>query len=401
VKILILSNRVPFPQNGGYPIVVRNTILGLVNEGHEVSVFTLNNKKQRGISLDNDDELIRRIYYQSYDIDISISPWEFILNLLGRRTYNVDRFYDAGFERVLLTELKRVEYDIIQFEGLFMSAYLPAIRKNSTAKLIYRAHNIEHLIWQRLSEQKNDPIKKTYLRLLAKRIKQYELKYLNNFDAIATLTGQDKQLMLEYGAKVPIKVMPVGIDLTRYKPDYSKTEFPSLFFLGALDWMPNREGMEWFLDNFSNDITDGDLRVKFYVGGKNIPERFDEYEVMGKIFIQGEVDDALEFVNSKSIMVVPLLSGGGMRVKIVEGMAMQKCIITTTLGAEGLHYSNGDNILIANDRQEFYNAIKRCIGDEEFCKRIGLNARILIEQEHDTNVVTDKFIKFYQQLLQG
>jgi len=90
-----------------------------------------------------------------------------------------------------------------------------------------------------------------------------------------------------------------------------------------------------------------------------------------------------------------------MRVKIVEGMAMQKCIITTTLGAEGLHYSNGDNILIANDRDEFYNAIKRCIGDEDFCRRIGINARLLIEQEHDTNVVTQQFIKFYQQLLQS
>lgn len=130
MKILILSNRVPFPQNGGYPIVVRNTILGLVNEGHEVSVFTLNNKKYR-TSLDDDDELIHKIHYQSYDVDISISPWEFILNLFGRRTYNVDRFYDAGFERLLIAELKRVEYDIIQFEGLFMSAYLSAIRKTA------------------------------------------------------------------------------------------------------------------------------------------------------------------------------------------------------------------------------------------------------------------------------
>ena len=399
MKILILSNRVPFPQNGGYPIVVRNTILGLVNEGHEVSVFTLNNKKNRA-SIDNDDQLIQRIYFQTYDININISPWELILNLLGHRTYNIDRFYDAGFERLLAVELKRVAYDIIQFEGLFMSTYLTAVRKNSKAKLVYRAHNIEHLIWQRLSGQKSDPIKKTYLKLLAKRIKKYELSYLNRFDAIAALTAQDKQQMLQYGTVVPIEVLPVGIELTRYNPDYSKTEFPSLFFLGALDWMPNREGMEWFLDNFAADIINGDLRVKLYVGGRNIPEAFDEYENMGKIFIQGEVDDALDFVNSKAIMVVPLLSGGGMRVKIVEGMAMQKCIITTTLGAEGLNYENGSNILIADDRTEFYNAIKRCIGDEEFCRRIGINARQLIEEQHDNNVVTARFIKFFQQLLE-
>lgn len=398
MKILILSNRVPFPQNGGYPIVVRNTILGLVNEGHEVSVFTLNNKKQL-TDIQTDDALIKRIHYQSYDVDLSISVWDFILNLFGRRTYNVDRFYDAGFERLLITELKRIKYDIIQFEGIFMSTYLDAVRKNSQAKLIYRAHNIEHLIWKRLSEQKSDPIKKSYLSLLAKRIKRYELSYLDKFDAIATLTGQDKETMLEYGIKIPIRVLPVGIDLTRYQPDYQKTEYPSLFFLGALDWMPNREGMEWFLDNFSRELTDGDLKVRFYVAGHNIPEAFDDYEVLGKIFIQGEVDDGLEFVNSKAIMIVPLLSGGGMRVKIVEGMAMEKCIITTTLGAEGIHYQNGHNILIADDREGFFQAIKRSISDEHFCRQIGMNARKLVEQEHDTNVVTAKMIAFYQEIL--
>src|ERR1700747_292163 len=123
---------------------------------------------------------------------------------------------------------------------------------------------------------------------------------------------------------MPWEVVPFGVELSHHKPDFEKTEFPSLFFLGSLDWMPNREGIEWFLHAFHNDLANDDLRVKFYVAGNDIPEEFDDYEVMGKIFIQGEVDDALEFVNSKAIMIVPLLSGGGMRVKIVEGMAMEK-----------------------------------------------------------------------------
>jgi glycosyltransferase involved in cell wall biosynthesis len=118
--------------------------------------------------------------------------------------------------------------------------------------------------------------------------------------------------------------------------------------------------------------------------------------LMGKIFIQGEVDDALEFVNSKSIMIVPLLSSGGMRVKIVEGMAMQKCIISTSLGAEGIDYKNGVNILIANDYYEFYDAIKLCITDEDYCKTIGINARKLMEEQHNVNHVTKKLVDFYE-----
>ncbi len=400
MNILILSHRVPFPQNGGYPIVVCNTIRGLVNLGHTVSLVALNAKKNNHHENSEDDnDLLSKINYRAYDIDINVSVFEVAVNLFSRTSFNIDRYYDPEFERLLIGTLKKTSYDIIQFEGLLVSLYLSTVRKNTTAKLIYRAHNIENQIWERLSQQKNDPFKKSYLKMHAKRIKNYELLQLNNFDGIAVFTGQDKSTLLEYGTKIPIEILPVGINLDHYKPDFSKTEFPSLFFLGSLDWLPNREGIEWFLENFHKELTEGDLRVRFYVAGNDIPERFDDYEVMGKIFIQGEVDDALEFVNSKSIMIVPLLSSGGMRVKIVEGMAMQKCIISTSLGAEGINYEHGVNILIANNQDEFYDAIKICITDEEYCKQIGLNARKLIEEQHDVNKVTKNLVEFYNSII--
>ncbi|MFI5140470.1 MAG: glycosyltransferase family 4 protein [Sphingobacteriales bacterium] len=399
LKILILTHRVPFPQNGGYPIVVCNTVKGLVNLGHEVSLVSLNAKKNHHHEYNDDDnELLSQIKYRAFDIDINVSVFDVAVNLFSKTSFNINKYFSSEFERLLIRELKNTTYDIIQFEGLLVSLYLSAVRKNSDAMLIYRAHNIENQIWERLSGQKNDPFKKSYLKMHAKRIKNYELEQLNNFDGIAVFTEQDKTTLLEYGTKIPIEILPLGINLDHYKPDFSKTEFPSLFFLGSLDWLPNREGIEWFLENFHKELTEGDLRVRFYVAGNDIPESFDDYDVMGKIFIQGEVDDALEFLNSKSIMIVPLLSGGGMRVKIVEGMAMQKCIISTSLGAEGINYENGTNILIANNQDEFYEAIKTCITDEEFCKTIGLNARKLIEEQHDVNKVTKKLVDFYKVL---
>jgi len=398
LKILILAHRIPFAQNGGYSIVVYNTIKGLVNLGHEVSLVALNTKKQHEKDAPVDD-LLDKINYRAYDINTAVTVLDVAINLFSKTSFNIDKYYDPEFERLLVREVRNTAYDIIQFDGLLVSLYLSAVSKNSKARLVYRAHNIENQIWQRLAGQKNDPFKKSYLKMHAKRIKNYELEQLNKFDAITVFTEQDKATLLEYGTKIPIEILPVGITLEKYKPDYSKTEVPSLFFLGSLDWLPNREGIEWFLDNFSKELTEGDLRVRLYVAGNDIPERFDDYEVMGKIFIQGEVDDALEFVNSKSIMIVPLLSSGGMRVKIVEGMAMEKCIISTSLGAEGINYNNGKNILIANNSSEFHDAIQKCIVDEEYCRNIGLNARKLIEQQHDINVVTNKLVSFYQSLL--
>lgn len=399
MKILILTHRIPFPQNGGYPIVVGNTIRGLVDKGHEVSLVSLNAQKQTGKPVETDDELLGKIQYRFYDIDTSISLLDALANLFSHQSANINRYYDAAFERLLVREIRNTAYDIIQFEGLFVAPYLEEVRKHTKAKLVYRAHNIEHQVWERLAQQKSDPFKKIFLKLIAGRIKRYELQHLNSFDAIAVFTEQDKNTMQSYGSSVEIEVIPVGIDMEKYRPEPNKVEFPSLFFLGSLNWMPNREGIEWFLENFRNDIAYGELRTRFYVAGNDIPEQFDEYEAMDKIFMQGEVDDALEFVNSKAIMIVPLLSGGGMRVKIVEGMAMQKCIISTSLGAEGIQYHNGGNIVIADTREEFFKAIKRCIADEDYCKRIGLNARRLIEQQHDISTISTRLIKFYKKVL--
>lgn len=398
MKVLLITHRVPFPKNGGYQIVVCNTAIGLVRLGHEVTLMSLNGKKSF-VKTKVDKELRGKINYKVHDIDISISIWDMLVNLFSKTSFNIDRYYDPAFETLLLNEIKSSAYDVIQFEGLLVSLYLPAIQRATNAKLIYRAHNIENLVWARLAQQKTDPFKRYYLQMHARRIKNYELQQLNKFDAITVFTQQDKAVMENYGVNIPVEVLPVGIDLANYQPDVTATEFPSLFFLGSLDWLPNREGMEWFLDNFFTELTEGELNVKLYVAGSDIPESFDDYEVMGKIFIQGEVDDALEFVNSKSIMIVPLLSGGGMRVKIVEGMAMEKCIISTSLGAEGINFTDGENVLIVNTREEFYQAINRCIKDEKYCCTIGTNARKLVEEQHDNNKVVNSLVSFYRSLL--
>jgi glycosyltransferase involved in cell wall biosynthesis len=403
VKVLILTHRIPFPQNGGYPIVVCNTIKGLLDLGHEVTLFALNAKQHAHYPEESEDSkaLMSRIKYKSYPINIRISMYEAAMNLFKSHAHYIDRFYNQGFEKMLIEELRAHQYDIVQFEGLFVAPYITAVCKYGKTKLVYRSHNIEHQVWQRLAVQKGDPFKKWYLKLMASRIKKYELHQLNRFDAITVFTEQDEETMLVYGIKPPVNVLPVGLDMTKYNPDYSKTKFPSLFFLGSLDWMPNREGIQWFLNTFYHDFSNGALASRLYVAGNDIPEQFDDYEVMGKIYIQGEVDNALEFVNSKAIMIVPLLSSGGMRVKIVEGMAMEKCIISTSLGAEGINYTHGENILIANTREEFYKCIQKCITDEEYSQRIGRNARKLVECAHDVKVVTNKLVAFYQQVLNG
>ena len=115
--------------------------------------------------------------------------------------------------------------------------------------------------------------------------------------------------------------------------------------------------------------------------------------------IIGEVENAQEFINSKAVMIVPLLSGSGIRIKIIEGMASGKTVISTKIGAEGINYENGKNILIANTPYEFSEAIKKCVRDQDYCNMIGRNARILIKNEYNNNKIIKKLMNFYKEIL--
>ena len=129
-----------------------------------------------------------------------------------------------------------------------------------------------------------------------------------------------------------------------------------------------------------------------------MPERFFE-TTSPNIIVVGEVEDAMKFIKSKSLMVVPLLSGGGIRVKIIEGMALGKAIISTSVGAEGIHYTHKKDIWIANTPNEFAEAVHYFKNNPEKIIELGNNARKLVEREYTNEVIIKKLLGFYKQLI--
>jgi glycosyltransferase involved in cell wall biosynthesis len=200
------------------------------------------------------------------------------------------------------------------------------------------------------------------------------------------------------GCQTKLDVFPVALNFEKYTPDVSKTSFPTLFHLGAMDWRPNKEGLEWFLDEVWPDIEKLSGELRFYIAGKNMQKQFFDYD-SDNLIVEGEVFDAVEFMNSKAIMIVPLLSGSGMRVKIIEGMLMQKCIIATTMAAEGISCENGKDIMIADTPDEFYRAILQCITQPNKWRDIGVNARKTVERDHEIIGNTKRMLGIYEILV--
>ena len=397
MRVLLLCHRVPFPPNSGYPIVVYNTIKGLLSLGVEITLFSLNNSKHYIDIDDIYDPVFEKITFHSFTVDIEVNVWDAFANIFSNQSYNVSRYYDTDAEKILENILREEEFDVVQFEGLFVVPYLDTVKQYSKAKLIYRAHHIEHDVWERLAIRERFTPRRTYLEFLSRRLKAYEMEQVNCFHQVFAISEPDRQKLLLMGCETKLDVFPVALDFTKYNIDTTKTSFPTLFHLGAMDWRPNKEGLEWFLDEIWPDIEELNGELRFYIAGKNMQKQFFDYD-SENLIVEGEVFDAVDFINSKAIMIVPLLSGSGMRVKIIEGMAMQKCIIATTMAAEGINCRHGHDILIADTADEFYRSILKCITQPNKWQEIGKNARKTAEKHHEVIANSKRMFDIYAEL---
>ena len=398
MKALFLTNRVPFPPKSGYPIVVYNTIKGLLALGVEITLFSLNPNKHWIDTDDIYDPVFDKIQFHTHDLDTDVNLWDALFNIFSNESYNVSRFYSDEAAHSLENILRETDFDIIQFESLFVVPYLDVVKANSKARLIYRAHNIVYDVWERIAQTEKFRPRKLYLQFLARRLKAYETEQINRFHKIFAISEPDRQSILKFGCEISLDVFPVALDFREYQPVTLKTTFPTLFHLGSMDWGPNKEGIEWFLSEVWPDIEELNSELRFYIAGKNMPRHIFEYD-SDNVVVEGQIFDAVEFMNSKSIMIVPLLSGTGMRVKILEGMAMNKCIIATSIAAEGIVCENGKDILLANSPDEFFRCILQCITNPGKLKEIGNNARKTAERHYDISSVSQRMFSVYSELL--
>ncbi len=397
MKILQVTNKVTYPTNDGGTIACMNLTRGFSLLGHRVTVLSMNTEKHH-IKMEEIPKTVKDLAdFRLVDVPAKIYRFSALINLIfSRKPYNAVRFISKRFKNELESILKANSFDIVQLEGLYVCPYIPLIRKNSSAKIVYRAHNIEHEIWKRTAAMATD-FEKWYLEILSKRIKRFEKKLLNSYDLLVPITERDGIILDAMGNKKPRHVSQTGIDSSMLIPNSKYLEHPSLFHIGSLDWAPNQEGLIWFLENCWKEIHEKYPTLMFYVAGRNAPVWFQRRLGMPNVVYKGEVDDAYEFMNSKSIMVVPLNSGSGMRIKIIEGMALGKPIVTTKIGTEGISTTSGKNIIIAADKAEFIKAVSELIENREFFESISRNAIEYVHDNFDNLTSAGALIEFYKQ----
>jgi polysaccharide biosynthesis protein PslH len=398
MKILMLCNKSPWPKREGGPIAMHAMISGLLQAGHTVKVLAANTNKYTVDPNTIPADFKENTQIEFVDIDLSLSIQGALYNFLAGKSYHVSRFHTKAFAQKITEVLRKETFDIIQLEMLQMATYLDIIRKYSKAPVVLRAHNIEHKIWQRIAENCSNPLKRLYLNHLYRSLKRFEISILNKVDGIVAITPVDARNFDRLSHSTNIISVPFGINLDTLPENPVQPAEPSLFHIGTMNWFPNEESIKWLMTQVWPQVSQRLPEIEVHLAGRYMPDWMLKLSIP-HVIIDGEVPDVWEYMQRFSIMVVPLFSGSGIRIKIVEAMAAGKAIITTAIGAEGINYENGQHLIIAKDARSFTDAIVKVCNDRVLRDTLGKNARMLIAKEHDNNKLMQKLTGFYTELL--
>lgn len=370
---------------------------GLLCEGCEVKVLTVETDKHPVRRELIPAEYLEQTGLESVYIDLRVKPLPAIFAMLCGESYHVKRYVSEAFAAKLRGILEKESFDIVHVESIFLTPYVPLIRKYSDAKIILRAHNVEHLIWRQVAQSCTNSLKRWYLKHLSLTLRAYELEHLNDYDGVVCITKNDAEVFRQAGCRKPVVSIPFGVDSGEVPS--VEVEPDSLFHIGAMDWLPNQESIRWLLEEVWPVVHREVPQAKLYLAGRKMPSQWMNATIEG-VSVIGEVPDAMYFIGSKKINVVPLLSGSGIRVKIIEAMSIGKTVITTTVGAQGIDYTDGENILIADTPEQFARQIKRCLDDDAFCSRVGEAAARLVADQYDRKKLAEELIEFYNKRLE-
>lgn len=400
MNILILANKPPYPAKDGSSLATLSMAMGLSKLGNRVTILAASTPKHACKIEQIPTALKELIDFNLVYINTRINPFNAICNFLfSKLPYSIERFIDNQYSLKLSEILKANRFDIVQIEGLYLAPYLTIIKGLSNALIVYRAHNIEHEIWSRISMNEKSRIKARYFILLSKRIRRMEVEISDQVDALAAISKRDEQWFKSNGFTKPTISIPSGYSSSGL-PEISGLSNNDICYLGSLDWIPNQEGLNWFLNEVWPKVLAGFPDLTLHVAGRNAPiSIIERLKKENRVIYHGEVENSQEYLKRYSILAVPILSGSGMRVKIVEGMMLGKAIVTTTIGLEGIDAINHEHVVIADSPDDFANAMAELIHRPVYKASIAEKARVFAMDHFDNLRLTEELEIFYKQLI--
>ncbi|MBU8892461.1 MAG: glycosyltransferase family 4 protein [Bacteroidales bacterium] len=400
MNILQIANKAIYPPDGG-SLAILSMSKGYIRNNHHVHLLNMTTHKHYNNLTVIENEYKDSLEITSVKVDTNISILKLLFNLFfSKKPYIAKRFYSRNFSEKIIELLNNKLFDLVQIEGLYTLQYIHIIKSVYKGKIVYRPHNAEFKIWEANYKESHHVLKKIYFKILSEKLKAFEQSLLNQYDYILPISDIDAETFQKEGNTKPSLVSPYGIDIKKLiKTPINNviTSQNQINYIGALDWIPNQEGLIWFIDHCFPLVLDTFPGIKFNIAGRNAPFWFIKKIKHNNIKFIGEVENAFEFIQSSGPIIVPLFSGSGLRIKIIEAMALRKVVVATTIAACGIDCTNNLNIVIADNAEDFAVSIIKTLQDQEFQKETGKRAFEFVNMNFDFENISDNIINFIKQ----
>lgn len=321
---------------------------------------------------------------------------EYLRHLFSGLPYTVSKFCRPDVAVALKKLVAEDKPDVIVCDFVFAAHVIPW---EATIPKVLFTHNVEALIWKRHYQLARNPLWKAVCWREYRTMERFERTYAKRCDHLLTVSEHDRKIFLKLADCSRITVIPTGVDVDYFQPAPHLEKPNNLVFTGSMDWMPNEDGILFFLQQIWPLVRAKIPNSSLSIVGRHPSKRIEALtaELEG-VHITGRVDDIRPYVHRGSVYIVPLRIGSGTRLKIFEAMAMGKTIVSTAIGAEGLPVTSGRDIVLADGAADFANAIIKLLQDPVQRGEIGRAARQLVEQKHSWDSVGQPFEAVLQNL---
>ena len=324
--------------------------------------------------------------------------FDLMLNLTSDLPYAIKKYESAAMRQEILKRIATNRFDVLVCDFLAPAVNVP--QKLDCPSVLFQ-HNVEAMIWKRHADVQTNVAKKTYLFRQWQKMRRFEAKACPSFDCVVAVSREDRELMQqEYGVK-NIYDVPTGVDTTYFRPSGDQGgKSHNLVFTGSMDWLPNEDAIRYFTEQIMPRIKQEVPEVKLTVVGRDpYPSLVELSKHDASIIVTGRVEDVRPFMEDAAVYIVPLRIGGGTRLKIYEAMAMEKPIVSTSVGAEGLPIVDGEEILLADTREAFAEAVVGLLRNQSLATEIGKRAAATVREKFGWQNVANNFASICESVV--
>lgn len=392
-KVLFVMPRLCYPLDTGGKIRTYNLLKGL-SKDHEVIVLSFMRKDEEE-ALKKVAELVKEIYtVDSPPIGFIYDSIRLGTSILGGYPASVQRYSSHKMGELVRSVSKKVQ--IVHFDHIHTAQYIENVKEGVFKNI--DEHNVEWIIARRLSISEKNPLLKMIYLQQAFSMKLFEKNRIKLANMVSCCSEEDKNRLKELSPSIRVEVIPNGVDLDYFSQDVEPVDENHIVFTGSMDWLPNVEGAIWFYENVLPKLKLRITPVRVYIVGRAPLEQLKKLHSPPEFIVTGTVPDIRPYYKNALCLIVPLLSGGGTRLKILEAMAFGIPVVTTKVGGEGIDIVNEENVLIADTPQEMVEAIVRLKNDKKLVEKLIREGKRLVQEKYGWEAIAKKLSTIYSEI---